>query len=127
MMNPTSPMVISGLRPNRSPSLPAIGITSVEVTRKAVVTQAYRSSPLRSARICGIAVPTMVPSSDTTRMAMPVPMVAASRGGLGGGVHLGRRHRPHLGRRGVPAQPGGGSGAGPEVVDHAEAEVPQLD
>ena len=39
-MNPAMPAMMKGLRPNRSPSLPAIGTVMVEVSRYAVVTQA---------------------------------------------------------------------------------------
>ena len=40
VMNPIMPASRKGLRPNMSPSLPAMGTNAVEVTRYAVVTQA---------------------------------------------------------------------------------------
>src|SRR4029077_103369 len=75
-MNPTMPTSMKGLRPNMSPSLPDTGMTTVEATRYAVVTHAYTESPLSSAMIRGIAVPTTVWSSATTRSVSMMPTVA---------------------------------------------------
>ena len=74
--NPTMPRSRNGLRPKRSPSLPAMGVMVVEVTRYAVVTHARRSRPLRSATMRGIAVPTIVWSSAASSSASIVPAVA---------------------------------------------------
>mgnify|MGYP003287969283 CR=1 FL=1 len=50
----------NGLRPKRSPSLPAIGTVVVDATMYAVATHAKYSRPLSSATMRGSAVPTIV-------------------------------------------------------------------
>src|SRR5579864_1496592 len=74
--NPIIPAIRKGLRPKRSPILPAIGTTTVDATRYPVISHEYRSRPLSSATIRGSAVPTMVWSSAASSRASITPMVA---------------------------------------------------
>jgi hypothetical protein len=73
---PIMPAIRNGLRPNMSPSFPATGTSAVDVTRYAVVTQAYRSRPWSSVTIRGIATPTTVWSRAARSSASATPSVA---------------------------------------------------
>ena len=60
--NTVIPASSTGLRPNRSASLPKITVVAVCVSRKEENTQAYRCRSPSCPAICGIAVDTMVAS-----------------------------------------------------------------
>ena len=73
------PMRKNGLRPNRSVSRPTTATVVVEVTMKAVNTQAMCCRPCRSATTRGRAVPTIVWSMAAVKIPSRLPTITSTR------------------------------------------------
>lgn len=72
------PMVSSHLRPYKSLSLPEISTVTVVAMRYAVITQVYWVNPPRSVMIRGMAVPTIVWSSEARNRASIMPAIVST-------------------------------------------------